>query len=84
MPWSKYDACQALWRDLDLNTTNGQIQAFLREHLEKAFNAGCATGTDAVAALELIQGYAWQLDESPHGVEIRRRALAAIEKGRTP
>ena len=28
--------------------------------------------------LELIQGFNWQLDDSPHGREIKRRALVAL------
>lgn len=29
-------------------------------------------------ALQLIQGFNWQLDDSPHGQEIKRRALTAL------
>src|SRR6185503_2380323 len=29
-------------------------------------------------ALQLIQGFDWQFDDSPHGQEIKRRALAAL------
>lgn len=30
-------------------------------------------------ALQLIQGFNWQLDDSPHGQEIKRRALEALD-----
>lgn len=33
---------------------------------------------ELLSALELIQGFNWQLDDSDHGKEIKRRALAAI------
>lgn len=36
-----------------------------------------------VEVLRLIQGFNWQLDDSPHGLEIKRRAelaLSAIEQ----
>lgn len=36
-------------------------------------------GRDADEALRLIQGYGFQLDNSAHGQEIRRRAIEAIE-----
>jgi len=28
--------------------------------------------------LQLIQGFDWWLDDSPHGLEIKRRALVAL------
>lgn len=31
-----------------------------------------------VEAIELIQGFNWRLDDSEHGEEIKRRALAAL------
>lgn len=32
--------------------------------------------------LQLIQGFNWQLDDSPHGQEIKRRALELIDQKR--
>ena len=34
-------------------------------------------------ALELIQGFNWQLDDSAHGKEIKRRAEAAIKRAKS-
>ena len=34
-------------------------------------------------ALELLQGFDFRLDESPHGVEIRKRAVAAIDAAKS-
>lgn len=33
--------------------------------------------------LQLIQGFNWQLDNSPHGQEIKRRALRLINQQRS-
>lgn len=39
-----------------------------------------AAAPELLEALQLIQGFGWKLDDSPHGKEIERRALAAISK----
>ncbi len=39
---------------------------------------------ELLVALQLIQGFNWQLDDSEHGKEIKRRALAAIAKATQP
>jgi hypothetical protein len=39
-----------------------------------------AAAPDMLAALRLLQGFAWAADDSEHGKEIKRRAEAAIAK----
>lgn len=41
-----------------------------------------AAAPDLLDALELIQGFSWQLDDSHAGREIRRRAIAALTKAK--
>lgn len=38
---------------------------------------------EMLEALELLQGFGFRLDESPHGIEIRLRAENSINKART-
>lgn len=42
------------------------------------FDALRKAATEADEALQLVQGFDWQLDSSAHGEEIRRRAISAM------
>lgn len=46
--------------------------------LTKEVAFALAAAPAAIEALELLQGFDFRLDDSPHGKEIRRRACAAI------
>lgn len=53
----------------------------LEKSQKRARSLGILNGK-LLVALELIQGFNWQLDESDHGKEIKRRALEAIADAR--
>jgi hypothetical protein len=53
LPWSADSSVHDLWSGLDSQSTNGEARAYLREHLQRAFDAGRSNSAELVNA-ELV------------------------------
>lgn len=60
-------------------TTTSDLLDQLNQHLAAIIKER----DDLREVLQLIQGFNWQLDNSPHGQEIKRRALLLINPQRS-